>query len=403
MIKIIIIILILLFFISKQIKSTKTIENFITWYLPFYNKSTLELTNNTPAYLTSNLELNYLKYDTFNTINVYILKKNIYYDFNFENILKNTKINKLFLHNNDTSFDILKNVNDNINNLGILSSIFLVNNVYNISNNAKNINFVINSNYKYIFFIVNEFSKISKLSEINNKKINIGSKYSDENYFGKNIIQNLNNKYGIYPKKILEYNNDDSFKKLKNGEIDGMIYTDTFISEILNKKLNNITGKLILIPIEDINDKIFTERHPFIEKVSLDQNYLPKNYLPIKIKDLYYNKFRPDLTSYKYPNVIICNKDASPKLIYNIIKSISSNLDTINNSKFVLENYWNYLSFPNISTNYIIPNHIGANLFYEKITVNTTYSDNLCKYYVGNAKCTPEKIEGARIISDNTI
>ena len=142
MIKIIIIIIILLFFISKQIKSTKTIENFITWYLPFYNKSTLELTNNTPAYLTSNLELNYLKYNTFNTINVYILKKNIYYDFYFENILKNTKINKLFLHNNDTSFDILKNVNDNINNLGILSSIFLVNNVYNISNNAKNINSV---------------------------------------------------------------------------------------------------------------------------------------------------------------------------------------------------------------------------------------------------------------------
>ena len=201
-IKIIIIIIILLFFIIKNTKQIKTIEKFISWYLPFYNKSTNELTNNTPEYLRSNLELNYLKYEVFDKINIYILRKNIYYNFYFKNIIKNTYVKNLFLSNINDNFLILKNINNNVNSFGILSSVFIINNIHAITNYSKNINFLINSNYRYIFFIVNKFSNISKLSEINNKKINIGNNYTDENYFGKGIIHNLYNDYNIYPSKI---------------------------------------------------------------------------------------------------------------------------------------------------------------------------------------------------------
>jgi hypothetical protein len=65
-----------------------------------------------------------------------------------------------------------------------------------------------------------------------------------------------------------------------------------------------------------------------------------------------------------------------------------------------IKNQYNYLSFPDIANNQYIPLHVGSNVFYRNISINTNYSDKLCKYFVGNAKCTPERIEGARIIGD---
>jgi len=186
---------------------------------------------------------------------------------------------------------------------------------------------------------------------------------------------------------------------LIRGEIDGMVMTDLFPSQKLNKIIETNTDmKLILIPIEDINETVFLQRHPYVLKVALDQNNLPKNYLPVKVKNLYFNRFRPDITSYRYPEIMVCNKDASPKLIFNIVKSIVSNLDIINKSDYVIKNQYNYLSFPDIANNQFIPVHIGAKIYYKDVSINTTYADDLCKYFVGNAKCTPERIEGARII-----
>lgn len=388
MIKTIIIILIYVFFIY----SLKYKEHFITWFLPYYNKSTGELTEFTPPYITSNLELNYLEYKTFDNLIININEINTYYNFLFKNILKSLRINNLFI--NDTK-DALEDVNKSSINTAIFSSPYIVNNI----DKLKNINFVIYTNYRFLFFIVNRYSNISRLKEINNKIINIGPDKTDESIFGKSIIDNLKDKHNIFPKQVLKYDIDTSFKKLIKGEIDGMVMTDLFPSEKLNKIIQTNTDmKLILIPIEDINETVFLQRHPYSLNVALDQNNLPKNYLPVKIKNLYFNKFRPNITSYKYPEIMVCNKDASPKLIFNIVKSIVSNLDIINNSDYVIKNKFNYLSFPNIASNQYIPIHVGAKIYYKNISINTTYSDDLCKYFVGNAKCTPERIEGARII-----
>jgi TRAP-type uncharacterized transport system substrate-binding protein len=394
MIKTIIIILIYIFFIySPNYK-----ENFITWFLPYYNKSNGELIESTPPYITSNLELNYLEFDTFDNIIINIKEKNTYYDFLFKNILKDLRIKRIII--NDTK-NILEEVSKSNINLAIFSAPFIVNNINTNIDKLKNTNFVIYTNYRFLFFIVNRFSNISRLKEIDNKVINIGPENTDEFFLGKSIIDNLKDKYKISPKQVFEYDIDTSFKKLISGEIDGMIYTDLFPSEKLNNIIqSNIDMKLILIPIEDINETIFLQGRPYISKVSLDQNNLPKNYLPVKIKNLYFNKFRPDITSYKYPEIMVCNKNASPKLIFNIVKSIVSNLNVINQSDYVIKNQYNYLSFPDIANNQHIPLHVGSNVFYKNISINTNYSDDLCKYFVGNAKCTPERIEGARIIGD---
>jgi len=392
MIKTIIIILIYVFFIY----SPKNKEHFITWFLPYYNKSTGELTESTPPYITSNLELNYLEYNTFDNLIVNIKEKNTYYDFLFKNILKSLRLKRIFIMNMKNS---LEEVSKNPINTAIFSAPYIVNRINKDIDKLKNINFVIYTNYRFLFFIVNRISNISRLKEIDNKRINIGPENTDEHIFGKNIIENLNDKFKISPKQVFEYDVDTSFKKLIKGEIDGMVMTDLFPSEKLNKIIEtNQNMKLILIPIEDINENVFLQRRPYVFKVALDQNNLPKNYLPVKVKNLYFNKFRPNITSYRYPEIMVCNKDANPKLIFNIVKSIVSNLDIINKSDYVIKNHFNYLSFPDIANNQYIPEHIGAKLFYKNISINTNYADDLCKYFVGNAKCTPERIEGARII-----
>jgi hypothetical protein len=86
-----------------------------------------------------------------------------------------------------------------------------------------------------------------------------------------------------------------------------------------------------------------------------------------------------------------------------MVKSIVSNLNIINQSDFIIKNQFNYLSFPDIANNQYIPVHVGANVYYRNISINTNNSDALCKYFVGNAKCTPERIEGARIIGDGNV
>ena len=396
MIKAIIIILIYIFFIY----SLKYSEHFITWFLPYYNKSTGELTESTPPYITSNLELHYLEYKTFDNLVINIKVMNTYYNFLFKNILKGLRVKNMVIKNTKNA---LENVSSNITNVAILTAPFIVNKINTNIDKLKNINFVIFTNYRFLFFIVSQSSNISRIKEIDDKRINIGPENSDENIFGKTILDNMLDKYKISPRQVSNYDVDTSFEKLLKGEIDGMVMTDLFPSEKLNNiilQITNTNNKLILIPIEDINEDVFLQIHPYSLKVFLDQNNLPENYLPVKIKNLYFNKFRPTITSYKYPELLVCNKNVSPRLSFSIVKSIVSNLNVINQSDYVIKNPYNYLAFPDIANNQYIPVHVGAKVFYNNISINTTNPDELCKYYVGNEKCTPERIEGARIIEN---
>ena len=68
------IILIIAIFFSFQVQPVQ--ENLITWFLPFYNKGTKELTVNTPKYITSNLVYNQLKFDYIKLIYFLLYNKN---------------------------------------------------------------------------------------------------------------------------------------------------------------------------------------------------------------------------------------------------------------------------------------------------------------------------------------
>ena len=53
---------------------------------------------------------------------------------------------------------------------------------------------------------------------------------------------------------------------------------------------------------------------------------------------------------------------------------------------------------PDIGQDIFIPTHIGANIFYNQVTVNTTNPSEYCKYYIGKKKCNAEDIESAKIM-----
>lgn len=400
-VKLIIILIIAIFFIYNTYPIQ---ENLITWFLPFYNKGTKELTSNTPPFITSNLVYNQLKFDYIKFIYFFIYNKNtnneinIYYNFLISNLIKTTKIINIITRNELNSSKVLELISKEKDAFGIISAPFLIKEIQTNISQIKNINFIIIPNYNYLFFITNKNLQISSFDQLNNKKINIGPSYYDSNILGDDLLKNLEILNNF---KIQRYYDTDevAIEKLRNKEIDGMIFTDLYPSNFLNDILKNDLDKtFFILPIKNINKQLFKKIYPFIKDVSIDLNSLPKNYLPIKVNDLEYTNFRPDLDTYQYPVLFICNKDTKPTVSYEIVRGVVNNLEVLNKSDMTLKNQWNYLALPDIANDNFIPTHIGAKIFYNQLTVNTTNPDELCKYYIGKKKCGPEDIESAKII-----
>ena len=396
------IILIIAIFFSFQVRQVQ--ENLITWFLPFYNKGTKELTVNTPPFITSNLVYNQLKFDYIKYVYFFIYNKNTnneidnYYNFLISNLIKTTKIENIITRSATNPEKVLQFISQEKDAFGIVSSPFLIKAIQTNTSQIKNINFIVIPNYNYIFFITNKNLQISSLDQLNNKKVNIGPMNYDSNIFGNDLLRNIEILNNF---KIERFYDDDkvAIEKLRNQQIDGMVFTDLYPSNFLNKIFEDeINNTFFILPLKNINQELFKKIHPFVKNVAIDLNSVSKNYLPIKVNDLEYTKFRPDLDTFQYPVLFICNKDAKPIISYEIVKGVVNNLDVLNKSDMTLKNQWNYLALPDIANDNFIPTHIGAKTFYNQLTVNTTNPDELCKYYIGKKKCGPEDIESAKII-----
>ena len=396
------IILIIAIFFTFQVHEVQ--ENLITWFLPFYNKGTKELTVNTPPFITSNLVYNQLKFDYIKYVYFFIYNKNTnneidnYYNFLISNLIKTTKIENIITRSAIDPEKVLQIISQEKDAFGIISSPFLIKAIQTNTSLIENINFIVIPNYNYIFFITNKNLQISSLDQLNNKKVNIGPMNYDSNIFGNDLLRNIEILNNI---KIERFYDDDqvAIEKLRNKQIDGMVFTDLYPSNFLNKIFEEDLDKtFFILPLKNINQELFKKIHPFVKNVAIDLNSLSKNYLPIKVNDLEYTMFRPNLDTLQYPVLFICNKDAKPIISYEIVKGVVNNLDVLNKSDMTLKNQWNYLALPDIANDNFIPTHIGAKIFYNKLTVNTTNPDELCKYYIGKKKCGPEEIESAKII-----
>jgi len=400
-IKTIIIVLLIIFFISFR---TANLESFITWYLPFYKS----VNTIVPKYLIDNNTYSNLKYRYTDKIVFYFndndkLDKGLekYYMFLFENILKNIFIEKLNILYKKTHIEQIKEVNNNKYHFSIVSSPLMFHLANEYGDQISTINFVTTISFEYLFLISTKSTGINKLSDIKNTRIGIGKKNMESYFIANDMFENMG--WQRDQLDLYDYNVKDSFKKLLNNEIDCFFFTDFYPSGILNKYiLNDFESQIVLIPFKGINNELFQLRHRYMDNITIDLNKLPSNYLPKKLGERNYTMYNPGFITYKYPKFIICNKFLDQKISYQIVESISRNLDIINSSEYVKENPQNYLNFSRMAFNFNnIPTHPGARIFYTSKSVFTQLSNKECIYYVGNLKCTDRRVEQARI-SENT-
>lgn len=395
-----VIILILLVFIFYLISSTVH-EKFITWYLPFY-KSVESIV---PKYLMDNITYSNLKFRYTDKITFYFNRKyqvnntlHGYYDFIFSTILKNILIKNLEIKFETTHLEQIQKVSVDSNHFSIVSSPIMFHLINKNIKSIQNINFIASISFEYLFIVTLERTGIIALDGIKDKRINIGAIYSESYFISLDILQNLNydTKKDV---KLYNYDINEAFTKMFNDEIDCIIMTDFYPSNILNKYIyQNFENNIFLVPFQGLNFQLFKMRHRYMEQVSIDLNNLPKNYLPKKIGDENYTIYKPDFTSFKYSKYIICNQKLNPSISYQIVESIANNLPLINSSPWVKKNPLNQLSFAAISYNYVnIATHPGAKIYFTNKSTFTQHKSELCRYYVGNLKCTDRKVEEANI------
>ena len=124
-------------------------ENLITWFLPFYNKGTKELTINTPPFITSNLIYNQLKFDYIKYIYFFIYNKNTnneidnYYNFLISNLIKGTKIENIITRNAINPDKVLYTISKRKDAFGIVSTPYLIRAVQRDTQLVQNINFIV--------------------------------------------------------------------------------------------------------------------------------------------------------------------------------------------------------------------------------------------------------------------
>ncbi len=229
---------------------------------------------------------------------------------------------------------------------------------------------------------------IDTIFDLHNKKIGVGEKGSLWDQCAKDIFNNINVKYEPHYSNLRIM-----LQELYNNNIDAILITDSFPSNLLNFIFHNFFH-IHLISLEPVHNLDF-----YYSKTKLDLNklsaiYIPQasykekhddylraslfnNYNRLSRKYLfYYSQF----ITYKFSNYLLANKDFDENLGYMITKHI------FNNSK-MLEKSNNAFSI------YPIEFNKGAKKYYlEKGYM--TYSSNInCIYMYGKQHCTKKSLK----------
>ena len=379
-------------------------EDFDTFFIPFYAEE-----------LPSKKEIYNIKISNKN----FIKNEFIYRPLNFGLVIFDSKednINIRFI--NKIIRILLKSTNILEINIVKLKDIFLATNMLNTGKldllycskpilnkilseerSYKNIEYICALNFEYVYLISNIKNKYTSFSDIKGKKIGILNinNYSFVKY--KLILGELSYILNYKENKdyYIRYSNSLSnlFVLLDRGEIDFIFLCDSFPSLDINKIFKyDIMNKLYLIPIK-LNNSILSSVYKYYVKTSIDLNYIV-NYLPKKIKDIRQTRFRPDLETYKYINLICSNKNLNEKIGYEITKAIYNNLDYLNEGNIRT----NTMLFKNnmVNTPNLINYNKGSFKFYLERGYISYNPNPLCKKLVGSKKCTKNTLMNFKLI-----
>ena len=385
-------------------------ENFYTFYLPFYKN---ELPIDNIIYKTKMSNSSYMKNEfiyrplKFGLVLFDIKDENINVKF-INNIikilLKSTNILEIkiiYLKDIYHAADLLNSGKIDLLYCSnpILNSIITGNSNLTNYKSLNNLEYICSLNFEYMYLISYVKNKYTTFEQIKGKKIGILN-INNSSYIKYKLILNelaLILKYKEDIDYTIEYipTFENLFIKLERGDIDFIFYTDSYPSLDLNKIFtNDIMNLLYLIPIK-IEDSLISSAYRYYLPTNIDLNFI-QNYLPKKIKTIRQTKFKPDLYTYKYLNIICANKNLNEKIGYEITKAIYSNINILNkNNKDTNTriNKYNMIGQP-MFINY----NKGAFKFYIEKGFITYEPNPACKYLAGKKKCSNKILMNMKLI-----
>lgn len=383
------IIIIILYILNKYFFKKNINENYLTYFLPYYNSDTNKL--GTFYKDNDNLKNYFKKKFNYNKINIsatYDEKKII--EFIINSYIANSNIENIEII---IYKDLIKNVEDIEKNTFCVTDyptlIYYIQNINNYSYNIK----LIKSLYKiYIYPITKKPYKIYNLDEIK-KNTTIGVIKNTSFYFFHTYYFNFLNYNLDTDINIIYYESDiEMFKSFIENKVQMIFITDTFPSKtILNFLDNNINEDIILLPFNIANEDVFFKRTKKIFIDYIDLNKLSNNYLPVNFDNYEYNMYKPDFKILYFDKFIIANKNTSDDDVYNFIEFIYYNSKYLNynlrNSKYQIYNV-------RIDEEFLyITYHNGVLKFLKKYGyINEINNDN-CKHLYGVMECTEENLK----------
>ena len=402
------IIIAIIVILSKYISKKNNKEHLINWYRPFYHGKSVEnpLTNINNVYNRNILNNEY----SFNKLifgSYFEDKKNKnslmqFITYLIKIILQNSNILNIHINELQYCYDLLYKLNSNKINIGYVSSPILYDSLIAekyFKKRLSNIRFIGNINTFSLFFFVSKTGNIKSLYELEGATISVIGKKSTSKKCVENILTHLNMKEKIDYK--FSYNSFDKAMELLNeNKIDCFVYDSIYPSNDLTYYFeHNINGNIQILPLDEIDENIFTSEYIYYSPIYLDLNNLSKNYLPAVLGKYNFNKFKPMLKTYSYHNYLCCNKDVDNKITYQLIKSIYNNIPNINKLKMFKNHPIEYNSVPWTSLPISIHNGVKY-FFYEKgyisygeIKGDKVEEDPNCIFLIGKKECNKKNLK----------
>ena len=329
--------LILLFLIYKRNITSR--ENFVTWFKPYYNKQidNNPLLNTKEIYNENTLSHQY----NFEKVILGTYQESSNLDTSLENflgymtkiILQQSNILDIHIKHVRHAYKLLLELNKNKHHIAYAPSPILYDALVGTKlfgkKSLSNIRFISNINSISIFFFVSRVGNVKSLFDLPGSNIGVISEKSISWKCASDIINQL----GLTDKDYNFSYHDlkEGLDKINSGEIDCFIYDTVYPSNDLKYYFEmNIGTNVRILPLDEIDEKIFTSRFFYYEPMYLDLNKLSMNYLPSVIGNFNFSKFKPMLKTYSFHNYLLCHKSLTDNTSYNLIKSIYNNIDELN-------------------------------------------------------------------------
>ena len=290
--------------------------------------------------------------------NTNLLKVRIQEYTNIKDLLKRL-VNKTAFKNKDLDFIIIDDIT--INN--IFFKLFK-------KDDFSKIRFVSAIDKEFIFPIVNKVKRIDKIIDVNS--IGVLSSFKN-NYVIQDYVDLIKLTENRDIKIVKANSKDELIKKLNNLEIDLVLYIDRYPNEFIN---NVFYENPNLALIESGFDNNFMRNvYGYYNRTVFDLNKIP-NYLPRKVNDQIYTRFKPNILLYQFNISVYTNQIVDPKIVYTMKKYLHEETD-------------NKTIFSDFSFYFL--NHKAVNKYLEEEHVITTSKDPNCAFIKN--KCSPEMLK----------